>query len=303
MSAEPARAPAGRAAEFERHRSLLRGLAYRMLGAVADADDVVQETFLRWQAADGEAIDNPRAWLVTACTRLAIDELRAARRHREVYVGPWLPEPVVGDDAPGAAELAELNESLTLAFLLLLERLQPDERAALLLHEVLDLPHAEIGHVLGRTEQASRQLLARARRRLGSEPRPPAAPAEQSARAEAFFAALETADVPALLAVLRDDAEAWSDGGGKVVAARRVIRGADRVARFLAGIATKRAGRFRLVGAEVNGRPGRLLMVGDAVAAAIAVEVDAAARVAQVFIVRNPDKLASARHAAPRANG
>jgi RNA polymerase sigma-70 factor (ECF subfamily) len=291
---------AGRAATFEEHRGLLRGLAYRMLGSMADADDVVQETFLRWRAADVEAIMSPRAWLVTACTRLAIDELRTARRSRVAYVGPWLPEPVIGERAPGAAELAELGESLTFAFLLLLERLGPAERAALLLHEVLDLPHAEIARVLGRTEPACRQLLTRARRRLAGSTHPPMPlRSGQGARAEAFFTALHAADVPALMAVLTEDAQAWSDGGGKVTAARRVIRGAGRVARFLAGIVRKAALDLHLAPATVNGRPGRLLLRAETVVAALSIEFDAAGRIAQVFIVRNPDKLSAARAAGP----
>ena len=302
---------AERTAEFERHRGLLRGLAYRMLGSLADADDVVQDTFLRWHAADAHAIGSPRAWLVTACTHLAIDELRSARRSREDYVGPWLPEPVIGDGAPGAAELAELSESLSIAYLLLLERLAPAERAALLLHEVLDLPHAEVARVLGRTEPACRQLLTRARRRLAKRPRaesagaPPAGarPAVGSAApagAEAFFAALRAADVEALMTALGAEAQAWSDGGGKVVAARRVIRGTGRVARFLAGIVRKRGLRLRLEPAMVNGRPGRLMVEAGAVVAALAVETDGAGRVTHVFIVRNPDKLRSAEPGLPR---
>ena len=303
MPAEPTRvedltrvSESERVATFEGHRGLLRGLAYRMLGSMADADDVVQETFLRWRAADAEAITSPRAWLVTACTRLAIDELRSARRSREDYVGPWLPEPIIGDGAPGAAELAELGESLTFAFLLLLERLGPAERAALLLHEVLDLPHAEIARVLGRTEPACRQLLARARRRLGGSTHPPLpSSAGQGARAEAFFTALHAADVPALMAVLTEDAQAWSDGGGKVTAARRVILGAGRVARFLAGIVRKAPPGLRLAPATVNGRPARLLLRAHTVVAALSIETDAAGRVSHVFIVRNPDKLSAAR--------
>jgi len=302
VEARPGAGEAARAAVFEGHRALLRGLAYRMLGSMADAEDVVQETFLRWRAADVDAIASPRAWLVTACTRLAIDELRSARRSREDYVGPWLPEPVIGEGAPGAAELAELGESLTTAFLLLLERLRPAERAALLLHEVLDLPHAEVARVLGRTELACRQLLARARRRLaGHAPAPMPLAAGSAVRAEAFFTALHAADVPALMSVLTEDAQAWSDGGGVVTAARRVIRGRARVARFLAGIVRKGASDLRLAPATVNGRPGRLLLRADAVVAALSIEADAAGGVAGVFIVRNPDKLRGARAAGPGA--
>ncbi|HXD96750.1 MAG TPA: RNA polymerase sigma factor SigJ [Candidatus Acidoferrum sp.] len=279
-----------RLAVFEQHRGLLRGLAYRMLGSIADADDVVQETFLRWGRVDPATITSARAWLVTACTRLAIDERRSAWRRRRTYVGPWLPEPLV-DEAP-PSELAELNESLTTAFLVVLERLGASERAAFVLHEVLGFSHAEIAGVLGRSELASRQLVSRARRRLAGERREAAAPApEHEASATAFFAAMRAGDVAALVALLAGDAECRSDGGGKVVAARRVVRGALRVARLLAGVARKQPPDVRWTAARVNHRPGIVLTRGGTVLATVSVDWDARGRIAQVFTVRNPDKL------------
>jgi RNA polymerase sigma-70 factor (ECF subfamily) len=289
--------PEPRLALFEQHRGLLRGLAYRMLGSLADADDVVQETFLRWRAIDPATIASPRAWLVTTCTRLAIDERRSARRRRQTYLGPWLPEPLV--EEPPASELAELNESLTTAFLLVLERLGPRERAAFVLHEVLGFSHVEVGGVLGRSELASRQLVSRARRRLAADPREAAAPdPERQASAAAFFAAMRAGNVPELIALLAAGAECRSDGGGKVVAATRVVRGALRVARLLAGVARKQPADVHWTAACVNQRPGVVLSRGGRVLATISVDWDGQGRIAQVFSVRNPDKLRAAAGAA-----
>jgi RNA polymerase sigma-70 factor (ECF subfamily) len=282
---------------FELQRPFLRSLAYRMLGSLADADDVVQETFVRWQAADRGSVASPRAWLVTTCTRLAIDELRSARRRREAYVGPWLPEPVVEGELPG--EGAELAESLTVAFLLLLERLAPLERAAFILREALGLPHGEVAAALGKSPAASRQIVARARRRLSGAARRTRAragralpAAEQARRAEAFFAALRAESVEGLVALLADDAQAHSDGGGRAVAARRVVRGAARVARLLAGVYRKRRPGTEARPAAINGRPGLLLVDGARVVSVLSLDLDAAGRVRAVYTMRNPDKLA-----------
>ena len=304
---EPSREQADPATDFELQRPFLRGLAYRMLGSLADADDVVQETYVRWQAADRAAVASPRAWLVTTCTRLAIDELRSARRRREAYVGPWLPEPVVEGALPG--EAAELAESLTVAFLLLLERLAPVERAAFILHEALDLPHGEVAAALGKSPAASRQLVSRARRRLPGgrrrAPRPAPDRAEQARRAEVFFAALRAESVEGLVALLAADAEAHSDGGGRAVAARRVVRGAARVARLLAGAYRKRWPGTEARAVAINGRPGLLLMHAGRVMSALSLDLDAAGLVRAVYTVRNPDKLArvrlAERDAAPSA--
>jgi RNA polymerase sigma-70 factor (ECF subfamily) len=287
-------APDAREALFEQHRGLLRGLAYRMLGSLADADDVVQETFLRWGSVDPATITSARAWLVTACTRLAIDERRSARRRRERYVGPWLPEPLV--DAPAPSELAELNESLTTAFLLVLERLGARERAAFVLHEVLGFSHAEVAGVLGRSELASRQLVSRARRRLAGDHREAAPPAPaHEASAAAFFAAMRAGNVADLVALLAAGAECRSDGGGKVVAATRVVHGALRVARLLAGVVRKQSPDVRWTQARVNHRPGIVLTRRGTVLATVSVDWDAEGRIAQVFTVRNPDKLRAVR--------
>jgi RNA polymerase sigma-70 factor (ECF subfamily) len=286
-------APDTRATDFEGHRAALQGLAYRMLGSLADAEDVVQETYLRWRSTDPSTIAAPRAWLLTTCTRLAIDELRSARRRRETYVGPWLPEPLVHDPTdPRPGELAELEESLTTAFLLLLERLTPLERAAFLLHEVLDLPHAQVGAVVGKSAVACRQIVARARRRLGGgPPRAPLAAPEQGRRARAFLAAVRAERVEAVMALLAEDAEMVSDGGGRAVSARRTVRGRWRVARFLVGVFRKQAPSVRTHAAIVNGRPGLVAAAGDRVVATFSLDLDAAGLVRAVYVVRNPDKL------------
>jgi RNA polymerase sigma-70 factor (ECF subfamily) len=284
---------AERAAAFEAHRSVLRGLAYRMLGSLADADDVVQDTYLRWQAADTRAIASPRAWLLTTCTRLAIDELRSARRRREQYVGPWLPEPVVQEPGgAGPAEIAELAETLTTAFLLLLERLPPAERAAFVLHEILELPHAEVGRILGKSDAACRQMLARARRRLPGSPRPGAPPARvQAHRAQAFFAAARAGRLEEVMALLADAAEMRSDGGGRVVSARRVVTGRARVARFIRGVFAKQPPGVQVRAATINARPGLVAFHDRRAVATIGLDFDPAGLVRAVYVVRNPEKL------------
>lgn len=306
--AGPAHLAAERAVAFEGHRPALRGLAYRMLGSLADADDVVQETYVRWQAADPGTIASPRAWLLTTCTRLAIDELRSARRRREEYVGPWLPEPVVEEPgAPGPGEMAELAESLTTAFLLLLERLAPVERAAFVLHEILELRHAEVARVLGKSEAACRQILARARRRLAASPRAAAPPGPlQAGRAQAFFAAVQAGQLEEVMALLADEAEMRSDGGGRAVSARRVVTGRSRVARFLVGVFAKQPPGVRTRGATINARPGLVAFHGDRALATVGLDFDPAGLVRAVYIVRNPEKLrgiAPGPDAPPRAQG
>jgi RNA polymerase sigma-70 factor (ECF subfamily) len=231
--------------------------------------------------------------LLTTCTRLAIDELRCARRRREKYVGPWLPEPVVVEPGgPGPAELAELAETLTTAFLLLLERLPPVERAAFVLHEALELPHAEVGRVLGKSEAACRQVLARARRRLAASPRPAAPPARvQAHRAQAFFAAVHAHQLDAVMALLADDAEMRSDGGGRTVSARRVVTGRSRVARFLLGIFAKQPPAVQTRPAAINARPGLVAFNNGRPVATFGLDFDSAGLVRAVYVVRNPDKL------------
>jgi RNA polymerase sigma-70 factor, ECF subfamily len=278
---------------FEQHRARLRGIAYRMLGSLGDAEDVVQEAYLRWHGADLATIRSAEAWLVAATTRLAIDRLRAATAERRAYVGPWLPEPWPGevDDGVAPDRRLERTADLSIAFLLLLERLTPEERAALLLRDVFDVGYAEIAETLGRTEPACRQLVHRARARLRGA-RPPGASARDEHRGllDRLLAAIEAGDQDRLLALLAPDAALISDGGGRVLAARNVIRGADRVARFLVGVARKEAGQLSDEVGLINGDPGVVRWRDGQVHSTISIAGDAGL-VRAIYIVLNPDKL------------
>jgi RNA polymerase sigma-70 factor (ECF subfamily) len=259
-------------------------VAYRMLGSVADAEDAVQDAFVRYHTAGG--VSSPEGFLVRVTTRLCIDRLR--KRRQQEYIGPWVPEPV--ETRAGQHDVA-LAESLSQAFLLLLERLTPDERAAFLLRTVFDYEYAEIAEVVDKSEAAVRQLVSRSRGRLGLDGgrRFPVAPARAEGLAERFLAACQNGDVNAVEAMLAEDAEVHSDGGGKVTAARAVIRGRNRAARFLIGVFRKRW--FQEVGtATVNGEPGLVFRSGDAIASVLSLRIEGDVRT--VYITVNPDKLA-----------
>jgi RNA polymerase sigma-70 factor (ECF subfamily) len=279
----PPGSTSGRA--FEPHRKALHGLAYRMLGDVAAAEDAVQETYLRWHQAQRQDVAEPRAWLLTACARLCIDELRSARARRESYVGPWLPEPLVEPDVP--ADPVERAESISIAFLLLLESLQPVERAAYVLREVFELGYDEIGRALGKSVEACRQIVSRAARRIAAAERPVRPDAKLTA---GFAAALAKGDMAGLVRLLAGEAVLTSDGGGKVISARRPIRGAERIARLLLGIRRKAGEALRIVPATVNGAPGCVLRRGHAVHSVLGFAA-ADGRIAAVYVMRNPDKL------------
>jgi RNA polymerase sigma-70 factor (ECF subfamily) len=237
--------PAG---SFEPHRRRLLGLAYRMLGSIAEAEDAVQETYLRWHAADRASVSDARAFLMTTTTRICLDLLRSARARREAYVGPWLPEPVTDTSALAPDAHTELAEDLSIALLLTLDRLSPLERAAFLLHDVFECPFAEVARALGRSEAACRQLASRARAHVrGAQPRV-AAPAPGSSDGtatthaqliSAFVHATTSGDLEGLMRLLARDARLVSDGGGKVPAALNVIEGGERTARFLVGTVRK----------------------------------------------------------------
>jgi len=283
---------------FDAERVRLWATAYRMLGSVADAEDAVQTVWLRWLEAAPAGIESPRAWLVTALTRLCIDELRSARRTRVTYVGPWLPEPLLESGHPLPSDLVERDESLSLAYLVLLERLGPVERAALVLHDALDWSHGEIGRALGKSEAACRQLVARPRRRIAAEPA--AAPARDSRTAELgrrFLAALARDDVPTLLEALDASAVLLSDGGGRVVSALNPIHGRDRIGRLLAGLIAKRFEPLTARMVTVNGAPGLWLARDDGTTYALiglGFSPDGE-RVAAIYVLRNPDKLRPVR--------
>jgi RNA polymerase sigma-70 factor (ECF subfamily) len=293
------------------YRSLLFGVAYRVLGTVTDAEDVVQDAWLRWRSADRAAVRDPRAYLVTVTTRLAIDRLRAAKARRESYVGPWLPEPLLtGPDAAATghdplhpagraadvADAAELAESVSVALLVVLETLSPLERAVFVLREAFDFPHAEIAAIVGRTEPAVRQLARRARDHVGARrPRYDTGPAERAAVTERFMRAALGGDLGELMDVLAPDVVLVGDGGGLAKAPRRAIHGAEKVGRFLVGISTRGVAGVAVRAAEINGVPA---IVGDdpdgTPVAAITLDISGG-RVVGVQILANPAKLAALR--------
>jgi len=283
---------------FEPHRRYLTGVAYRMLGTVADAEDVVQEAYLRSAPAlDEAAIASPRAYLTKIVVRLCLDQLKTARRARESYVGPWLPEPVLTEPLPASpsADGRELVEDLSFGLLLVLERLSPLERAAFLLHDVFEMEFATVADVLESSVDACRQLAARARQHVRSgAPRFQPSTEELQQLAAAFVTAMSTGDVQGLTALLASDAVLISDGGGRRAAALRPIRGADRVARFFVGVAAKypdalRATRVEL--ATVNGLPGWLVFREDGIDRTVAFDFAPDRRVRAIYMVLNPEKL------------
>jgi RNA polymerase sigma-70 factor (TIGR02957 family) len=276
-------------------RPVAFAISYRMLGSVAEAEDVVQEALLRLHTAleRGERIESPRAYLATVATRLAIDVLRSARVRRESYVGEWLPEPLVSDSSADPARNAEMADSLSLAFLVLLESLSPEQRAAFLLHDVFDYGYAEVAEIVGKSEDNARQLAARARRRVEEQrPRFEASREQRDELAHRFFAAAQEGDLASLEALLADDVVLHGDGGGKVPALARALFGRRRVARtltvwFRQG-AKVPAPELREV--EVNGQPGAVLMAGGGVVSVMALDI-ADGRVQGVRSIVNPDKL------------
>jgi len=287
---------------YEELRPRAFAVAYRMLGSASDAEDVVQEALLRLHRAlaGGERIDSPPAWVAAVVTRLSIDELRSARARRESYVGEWLPEPLVaGEDEPAAQ--AELADSLSLAFLVVLERLSPEQRAAFLLREVFDYPYDQIAAIVGTSEANARQLTARARRHV-EERRPRYEPSQEvrDELARRFMAAAREGDLAGLEELLAEDVELHGDGGGKVPALARAIRGRERVARTLVAWvkAGRRLGGLSLLPEVVNGQPGAVVI--DAEGRPMAVwSLDVAdGRIRAVRSVANPDKL---RHISPRS--
>jgi RNA polymerase sigma-70 factor, ECF subfamily len=272
------------------HRGRLLGLAYRMLGSRSDAEDVVQDAYLRFAGA--QDVHNTEAFLVTVVTRLCLDRLKSAKAQREIYVGPWLPEPVFDAEGLSADAATELADDLSFALLLALDRLSPMERAAFLLHDVFDTPFPEIAAMLDRTEAACRQLASRARRAVrDNRPAPARAPDNHARLLQAFGEAVTSGNVAQLAALLREDAVALTDGGGRKTAARNPIIGADRIARFFIGIAAKNAGHdMRIEPAMINGAFGALLYLDGELDNTMSMAIDGE-KIAAIYIVRNPDKL------------
>jgi RNA polymerase sigma-70 factor, ECF subfamily len=289
-------------APYDQFQPLLFSIAYGMLGSVSEAEDIVQEAFLRYHRAQQvQAIDSPKAFLATITTNLSIDHLRAARTQREQYIGPWLPEPLVAEATPGAAEHAETADSLSLALLVVLETLSPVQRAIFLLHEVFDYSYDEIAPIVGKTESNCRQLAARARRHVDErKPRFEVSHRDREKLAERFFAAVEHGDTDELIELLAADVVMYGDGGGKAPAAREPLYGRDRVARFIAALATTSRNlnlRYERVG--VNGQPGALFFAPDGLLVSVLCLDISGGRVQIVRSMVNPDKIA---HLAPVAD-
>jgi RNA polymerase sigma-70 factor, ECF subfamily len=274
------------AAAFEEWRGLLFGIAYRMLGSAADAEDMVQEAGVRWLGRGGEPVRSVRAYLVTVVTRLCIDQLDSARARRVTYTGPWLPEPVVVDDVSAA----EQADTLSLAFLVLLEELTPPERAVYLLHDIFGYTFEEVAQSLGRSAPACRQLGVRARQRVEMRRQRFDADLRHGRElSDRFLVACGTGDLSALLDMLSDDVVVWTDGGGKVRAALRPIVGPQRSSRFLVHVAKKVQGQPRAT--VLNGQPATVFVVGRVVVAALVLDI-LDGLIVGVRSVSNPDKLA-----------
>jgi RNA polymerase sigma-70 factor (ECF subfamily) len=277
---------------FKRHRARLFGIAYRMLGTHAEAEDILQETYIKWHQANDEKIETPEAWLVTVTTRLSIDRLRKASTERETYVGPWLPEPLIVSDAPSPEDQLEFASNLSIAFMVLLERLSPIERAAFLLHDIFDCAYADVARIVGKTETASRQLIHRARERVRSDkPRFEASEKERENLIKKFSAATKIGDEKTLLALFSDEIVSISDGGGKVTAARKIIRDKQKLAHALSMFGTKYGAFFEQILYPVNGEVGLLTFVAGKIYAATTFEFDEGGKISAVYRVMNPEKL------------
>ena len=282
---------------FARNRGLLVGVAYRMLGSVADAEDVVQEAWLRWARVDTATVADPTGFLVRTVTRLAIDRLRRIKARRETYVGPWLPEPLLTGTDPGASDPAQdvdRAESVSMAMLVVLETLTPLERTVFVLHEAFAFPYADIAEILGRSAPTVRQLAHRAREHVQARrPRFEADMAKRREATEKFLRASLDGDLAALLRLLAPDATLWADGGGKAKAPLRPIHGRDKIARFFVGISGEvvpPGGEMRI--AEVNGGPAAVLWMPAGPAAAALVDLDPdTGLIVVIRMVGNPDKL------------
>lgn len=277
---------------FEQTRPVLMGLAYRMLGSRADAEDAVQDTFLKWQQADTEKIENPASWLTTACTHRCIDLLRSAHKTRVDYVGAWLPEPVHAAIEEGAESTMSLASSLSTAFLLMLERLTPKERAAYLLHEIFEVSYQETARTLGLQESACRKLVSRARANIGQSTIRHITPVDaQEKLLAAFQAAVTSGDTEKLAVLFSDDIEIRHDSGGKVGAAIHVLRGKAEVLDFVQQFLHRAWKPYRWIVSDLNGGRGVILQKNDLATAAVSFAYDEAARATNIFIMRNPDKL------------
>jgi len=282
---------------FEDHRGLLEGIAYRMCGTLEDVEDIVQETYLRWRKMDRTTIREPRAWLVTVCSRLAMDYLKSARMRRETYVGTWLPEPYVDDRAEDPAERARIDDTVSVALMLALEKLTPPERAAFLLHDVFGYNFEEVAGILGKSVPACSKLASRARVAVREgRPRYESTPEEHRRLLETFFEAAHTGEAGKLKALLAESVELHSDGGGRVKTAPEGLRGPEAVARFFLAIwrEAPAAESVHIVPCWYNGGPGVRIFQGDTLAASLSLAVEDGV-ISRIFALRNPEKLAGLR--------
>lgn len=278
---------------FKKNQARLFGIAYRMLGTRDESEDILQETYIKWHEADEGEIENAEAWLVTIATRLSIDRLRKASRTRETYIGPWLPEPLApASGALSPEEELEFASDLSLAFLFLLERLSPVERAAFLLHDIFDCAYADVARIVGKTETASRQMIHRARERVRSDkPRFEASEKEREKLIKKFSAATKTGDETALLALFSDEIVSISDGGGKVTASRKIITDKTKLTRALAMFGKKYGEYFEQVLYPINGEIGLLTFARGKIFSATTFEFTESGKVKGIYRMMNPDKL------------
>lgn len=276
---------------FEQHRPLMFSIAYRMLGTISDAEDMLQEAYLRWRNVNHADVKSPKSFLAATVTRLCMDHLRSARVRREQYVGPWLPEPLLEGPGHAAGDDASLAESLSMAFLMMLEQLSPTERAVFLLHDIFGFEFAEVSRMIGKTAANCRQLGSRARQHLvESGPRFEHDPKKAEQLAEEFLAACRSGDTGRLIGLLAEDATLYSDGGGKVPAAQRPIQGADPVARFLIGVTKKAPPDLQVEAALVNGQPGLVIYQQGVPIRVFSLEY-MCRKLRTICVVGNPDKL------------
>jgi RNA polymerase sigma-70 factor (ECF subfamily) len=276
---------------FEQHRNDLQRVAYQMVGSVSEAKDLVQDTYLRWQDVEISEVDNPRSYLTTIVTRLCIDHMRSARVKREKYTGPWLPEPIAGDTYFAPDQQVELKDSLSTAFLVMLEALNPVERAVFLLREIFDYEYEEVAEIVDKSVVNCRKIASRARKQIEKEPsRFDVSPEKQEVLVRRFMEAIEGEDMDALLDILEEDIVLYSDGGEKVPHALDPIDGARRVSRFLVGLEQNAPENLRVNPATINGQPGFIGYQDGHVQSVISLEITGD-RIQNIFIVVNPEKL------------
>lgn len=286
-------APLDAAAAFEPLRRYLTGIAYRMLGSVSEAQDMVQEAYIRWHATDRSAVDEPRSFLAKTVTRLCLDHLKSARAKRESYYGEWLPEPILGETVEGPDEILGRIEDVSVALMLALERLSPLERAAFILHDVFDMDFDEVAEVLGRSETACRQLASRGRKHVrDNRPRFTVDADEGMRIARAFMVAAQKGDTAALQSLLAEDVRLHTDGGGIKVATLNIILGLSKVARFFAGIARKFGGFYSdlIYAGSINGHPGFVTLEAGDTLQSTALDIRDG-KIVAIYIIRNPEKL------------